>query len=331
MHSFTHCDNIYFLFPSPLLTYCPHCLPFKLPLDITGHSMSDVYGLQEAFISSGRRVCLYDPPGTGWSSQGPAFNGDASDSNPVHSRLISALISQMGEPGPFVFIGSMDGGAERIYKMGLERPDLVRALVPMQYGAPEFASTAVYFNYSQAQAEDFAVISLTPRLSFCDIIRFLGVQWGLVGLFVPSDPNFVPKDRQGEKNFLNLFHEGQWDMQCRILSSQVNNPSFALKPSLWSSNRSLSAHIPVLAIDNPGPDPCTGDGAPSPGTDACNIIRLSKTMNTAFMKSMTTMTINSTFVQCLQGPAVCLDWLGGGTTVPFVASTVIAFLTKIGA
>jgi len=87
----------------------------------------------------------------------------------------------------------------------------------------------------------------------------------------------------------------------------------------------------VLAVDNPGPDPCSGTGLPSPGTDDCNIIRLSKTLNTAFMKSMTTMTANSSFVQCLQGPSVCLDWMGGGTTIPFVTANVIAFLNSIGA
>jgi pimeloyl-ACP methyl ester carboxylesterase len=296
-----------------------------------GHSMSDVYGLQEAFLALGRRVCLYDPPGTGWSALGPGFDAEAGDINPSHSRLIATLLNQMGEKGPFIWIGSMDGGAERIYQLALERPDLVRALVPMQYGNPEFLAASVYFNQTQTQTETLAKLSLSPRLLFCDIIRFLGIQWGLVSLFVPFDPNFVPKERQAEKLFLNLFHEGQWDMQCRILAAQVMNPSLALQPSLWYLNRSLVSHIPVLAIDNPGPDPCQGIGSPLPGSDDCNVLRLTQTMNTAFMKSMTTMTINSTFIQCTVGQLVCKDWMGSGTTIPFVVSNVMTFLNSIGA
>jgi pimeloyl-ACP methyl ester carboxylesterase len=296
-----------------------------------GHSMSDVYGLQEAFNALGRRVCLYDPPGTGWSALGPGFNAEAGDINPSHSRLIATLLNQMGEKGPFIWIGSMDGGAERIYQLALERPDLVRALVPMQYGNPEFLAASVYFNQTQTQTETLAKLSLTPRLLFCDIIRFLGIQWGLVSLFVPFDANFVPKERQAEKLFLNLFHEGQWDMQCRILAAQVMNPSLALQPSLWYLNRSLASHIPVLAIDNPGTDPCEGIGSPLPGSDDCNVLRLAQTMNTAFMKSMTTMTMNSTFIQCIVGQPACIDWMGSGTTIPFVVTNVMTFLNSIGA
>jgi pimeloyl-ACP methyl ester carboxylesterase len=299
-----------------------------------GHSMSDVYGLRLALLAGGRRVCALDPVGTGWSPLGPAFNGEEGDASASHAELLASLLAQAREPGPFVLVGSMDGAAERIYRVALERPALVRALVPMQYsGVGEFAPAAAYFGYSEAQAEATARAALAPRLAFCDAIRFLGVQWGVVGLFAPHSPTFVPQELEGEKNFLNLFHEGQWDMQCRILAAQVRRPSLALAQSLWTSNRSLAAAIPVLAIDNPGPDPCAGGagaGAPPPGSDACAVARLGQSMGTAYMRSMANMTAGSRFMQCADKD-VCADWLGGGSSVPFVARAVLDFMSDIGA
>lgn len=73
------------------------------------------YGLQFALNAAGRRVCTHDPPGTAWS---PPLNAgsDAFYSDQGASALFTrALITAMSEPGPFIMVGTMDGGAARIY------------------------------------------------------------------------------------------------------------------------------------------------------------------------------------------------------------------------
>ena len=302
-----------------------------------GHSSSDAWGLQRLLNAAGRRVCVWDPPGTGWSPRGPAFVADdALGAAPGVSggRLVSALLAALGpaEPGPFVLVGSMDGGAERIYDAALRRPDLVRALVPMQFGVPEFAPRAAYLHLSDAQTKAFVVAALAPRLAFCDVIRFLGVQWGLIPLFTPHSPTYEPAELEQEKLFLNTRHEGQWDMQCRFLAAQVRDPARVLRASLWTTNRSLAAGIPVLALDNPAPDLCPGgDAGPAPGSDDCAIALLGAAMNSAFMASMANLTAGSRFLQCAGGAAVCADWLGEGSNIHWVRDSLLAFLASVGA
>jgi hypothetical protein len=106
-----------------------------------GHSSSDAYGLQFALNAAGRRVCTQDPPGTAWSPLlQPADRVDADAA--ARQR---ALIAATGEEGPFVFIGSMDGGAERIYAFALAHPELTAAIVPMQCACGPAARRRLFF------------------------------------------------------------------------------------------------------------------------------------------------------------------------------------------
>lgn len=287
-----------------------------------GHSSSDTYGLQFALNAAGRRVCTHDPPGTGWSRLSP-------DVQPValpNAELTHSLMAAMGEPGPFVLVGTMDDGAQKIYAFALAHPDNVAALVPMQYGVNEFLASAAYYNWTQQYTAQQATATLRSRLALADAIRFLAVPWGLMSALAPSSPTFVPAGWQAECHFLNLQHEGQWDMQARVLAAQAASPATTvLAPDLWAANRSLASHIPVLAIDNPSPDPC-GDAGAAPGSAACAAAQLQVALNTGFMRAMTTMTPGSVFTTCQGGPAVCADWLGGGSTVPFVTAAILGFL-----
>jgi hypothetical protein len=295
-----------------------------------GHSMSDTFGLQFALNAAGWRTCTADPPGTAWSPlREPADQLDALA--PARTR---ALMRASGERGPFVLLGTMDGGAERIYGLALQFPELVAALVPMQYGPPEFSGYAARAGLAlDAPAVlAYAASQIASRAALCDAIRFVGVPWGLMPLLTPGSPRFVPQGLQDECHFLNLHHEGQWDMQCRVLAAQVRAPATIVRPSLWTSNRTLAGRIPVLAIGNfySSGGVCAASGAA--GED-CEVLRLNTALGLAFMRNMTTMTPRSAFVNgCANdASAVCKDWMGGGATVPFVASAVQAFLAGIGA
>jgi hypothetical protein len=49
------------------------------------------------------------------------------------------------------------------------------------------------------------------------------------------------------------------------------------------------------------------------------------------MRGMANMTAGSRFVQCARGDAQCVDWLGGGSTVPFVRNQLLSWLAGLGA
>ncbi len=291
-----------------------------------GHSMSDAFGLQFALNGAGWRTCTQDPPGTAWSPlRDPA---DQLDANAAARQR--ALIEAMGERGPFVFLASMDGGAERIYQFALRYPALVAALVPMQYsGLPEFSGYAVYHGLApdSPAVVAYAQAQIAPRVGLCDAIRFVGVPWGLMPLLVPSSPRFVPPQLEGECHFLNLFHEGQWDMQCRLLFAQVQAPSTIMQPSLWSSNRSLAQGIPVLAIGNFLSAEGVCPAAMLHGED-CEILKITNTLSLQAMQNMTRMSPGSRFVNICASDAsdACKDWAGGGATVPPVLKETLAFL-----
>jgi len=291
-----------------------------------GHSMSDTWGLQFALNARGRRACSYDPPGTGWSrlEVGADWEDKGGD-----AALTAGLMASMDEPGPFIMLGTQDGGAVRIYSLALVRPDLVAALVPMQLGEGEFYDRALFNNWSPEQAATHAAAVLRSRLSAGDVIRFVGVHWGIVPMAVGSSPRFVPPERQAESHFLNLFHEGQWDMQCRYLAAQVRDPAgTVLQTPLWTSDRSLSPLIPVLALDNTPQDggvAACAQAQYAPDGPDCRLLRFSIARQKAFMTAMTVMSAGSAYRNCegaLGASACAADWLGTGGTLPFVTAAI---------
>ena len=291
-----------------------------------GHSSSDTYGLQFALNAAGRRVCTSDPPGTAWSP----LLASAAPSAAAAAQRMRALMAAMGEPGPFVLVGTMDDGAERIYEFALAYPALVSALVPMQYGIAEFTAKALRSGWDPvgAQAQAYAVAQVRPRLAMCQLITFLGVPWGLMPLLVPRSATFVPADAQDECHFLNLEHEGQWDMQCRYLAAQLSQPRALVAPSAWQSNRSLSASIPVLALANVPRDVCAPAGLAG---EECAVAALGAALNLDFMRNMTSMSAGSVFLNaCAEdGLPVCKEWLGSGASVPFVRDSILAYLGNL--
>jgi hypothetical protein len=270
-----------------------------------GHSSSDVYGLADALAARGRRVCTADPPGTGWTRLGSAA-ADAVDDAP----WALPILAQLGEAPPFTLVGTMDGGAARIYAAALAAPDAVAALVPMQYGPPEMATYAAFKGLDAAAAAAYARTTLAGRLGLCDLYRSLAVGWGLIGAFIPPAPAGYKGDFAA-KNFLNLEHEGQWDAQCRMLAAQVRDPASTLGPDIWTANRSLPPRVRVLALANTPADPCAGGLA----GDGCAFAKYAVAAAADFMRAMATMTPGSNFTDC---GGACDGWLGDGTNVEWV-------------
>ena len=110
-----------------------------------------------------------------------------------------------------------------------------------------------------------------------------------------------------------------------------------LQPDAWAApaTRTLAPHIPVLALNNVPRDPC-GEAQLDAGSDACRLMLFGYAQQRAFMANMTSMTPGGAYAECggAAGGGVaggCSDWLGGGDTLGFVVSEVLAFLARVGA
>ena len=256
-----------------------------------GHSSSDLYGLQFALNDAGRRVCTYDYPGCGASSY--AIGVD-------QPSILAQVTAALGEPGPFILVGTMDGAAERIYAHALAHPDDVAALIPISYGGVgEFPGRQAAYNLTDAEARDYARTTLAGRRAFGNVILALGVQWGLMGIFAGPSGTFVPPEREAEKLFLNLFNDKQWTIQVNILSRQVADPDLVFVPSIWATNRTLAPSIPVIDFFN-RPNmtaQCLAYGY-ALGSADCDALVAQDAAALAFNEAMVAMTAGSELIPC---------------------------------
>lgn len=209
-----------------------------------GHSMSDLWGLRDYLNTNyNRRVCMYDMPGTAWSD--PMI--------PNQPQITHQVIQAMGEPGPFLCIGSMDSGDERCYNYALQYPDNVKAVIPVSFSPyQEFTFYGNFYGLNSAEVTAVAKETLAQRLSAGNAINFFGVSWGVIA-GIATSPAYVPHNLEYESDFLNLYNEKQWSTNCYYLYKGVLNPSGSLSgtsqfvgETVWASNPNLNASIPVI-------------------------------------------------------------------------------------
>ena len=285
-----------------------------------GHSSADLYGLQFALNDLGRRVCTYDYPGCGSSGYAVGTRQPA---------LLDQVVAALGEPGPFLVVGTMDGGAERIYEYALAHPSDVAALLPISYGLGEFPAYQAVRNLSDDDAQSYAAATLAGRRAFGNVILAMGVQWGLMGLFVGPTASFVPADRQAEKLFLNLFTDKQWTTQVNVLASQVADPTIVCAPSLWAANRTLAAHIPVIDFFNrPNMTArCIQYGYAADSVD-CGYLVSEDALSLAFNEAMVSMTANSELIPCddCEGDGA---YLSGNDNLPWLVENIMRTVGNI--
>jgi len=305
-----------------VLAYCTGPRNASLPtffFDVGGggHSSSDLYGLQFALNDLGRRVCTYDYPGCGWS--GYAVSA-------AQPPLVGAIAAALGEPGPFILVGTMDGGPERIYRYALAHPEDVAALVPIDYGPPEFPTYQQARNLSDAAARAYAEQQLRGRLAFGEFIAAVGVQWGLIGLFAPPRPTYVPAELAGEQAFLNAHNEKQWATQVYHLAAQVADLSLAFAPSPYTSDRSLDPAIPVFNLFNRRNHTaaCEAWGYPPSSAD-CAALGVELALAYEFAVATTTITPGSELVVCDD----CSGFLSGDGNLAWAVDNIMRLVGHI--
>ena len=86
---------------------------------LSGFEVGDEnWGNVEPDLAAHARVCSYARPGTGTSDQAVS-----TQSFTTQTEQLSALLTTIGEPGPYVVVGHSFGGAEAVtFSLPLRRP-----------------------------------------------------------------------------------------------------------------------------------------------------------------------------------------------------------------
>ncbi|KAI9021381.1 hypothetical protein DFJ74DRAFT_672729 [Hyaloraphidium curvatum] len=301
-----------------IMAYCagprdPSLPAFFFDIGGGGHSSSDLHGLEQELVGLGRRVCSYDYPGTGWS-------GYATSGSQTGEPIIGQLARAMGEPGPFVLVGTMDGGPERVYDYALREPEMVAGIVVLGYGPGEFPTYAAARGMPHDETVKYAAATLRGRLALGNAILAVGVPLGLMPLLVPHDPDYVPKELEGEKRFLNLLNDKQWATQADYLRRAAENPETQFRPSLWDCNRTLDARIPVLVLaEKPdGEERCRRMGLPPDGAECRYVIKEAE-MAREFLERMAAVVPKGRLALC-EG---CEGFLTGGSNMEWTVREIM--------
>ncbi len=170
---------------------------------------------------------------------------------PSQPLITEQVMAALGETGPFIMIGSMDDGDQRIYKYAQKHRDRVVALVPVVFGpSGEFRLYADFYHQTDAVMIQRAQDELDQRMTSGNLINFFGVQFGFMSLFVPEDIHYVPANRVQESKFLNLFTEKQWTTNVNYIRLERNDPvgSGVASATVWATDVQTATQVPVLGF-----------------------------------------------------------------------------------
>jgi hypothetical protein len=157
---------------------------------------------------------------------GTCHSGYAIGDQPYVTDL---LIKEIGEPGPFIMIGTMDDAPTNIYRYAINNPHDVVALIVISYsgvGTEWKAYQAVnskilshfvpihhrclccwLIDWDRSTTIDYAVTQTSLRISLSEIIQSVVVTWGLMEFMIPPSKYYEPAARIQEQHFLNLVNE----------------------------------------------------------------------------------------------------------------------------
>ena len=189
-----------------------------------GHSMSDLWGLRDELVNvHGRRFCSYDIPGTGWSDPGLSGTGTYPNGGEKDSGgyITDLLMDAMGETGPFVLMGSMDGSPNRAQRFALDHPAQALAFVSVGVSYGEMRQYRDYHNVSDEELLQYARAQYSSRQGGGIGVLLFAIPWGLLSAFVPVSDDYVPQSRAREHLFLNLFNDKQWATNVDFIRYQL--------------------------------------------------------------------------------------------------------------
>ncbi|KAI3642471.1 hypothetical protein MP228_012026 [Amoeboaphelidium protococcarum] len=223
--------------PSPSL---PTVFLFSSP----AHGIVDFYGLQyylSSYNGTDRRVCTFDPPGFGWSTE----VNRGQDSSFEHSYQI---MKTSGESAPWHVVGWGAGGSTVAYLASKHPSDIKSATFLESYPQGiEFDYYGVYQSLDQNQVSAYASSQIVQRLGLSKLIISLAIPWGLMSLFVPiqpQDPNYYPAEKWTELK-VQSWKSKMWMSQLEGLLQQQktapqDDPMVKFAP--------LPSNVPVFGV-----------------------------------------------------------------------------------
>jgi len=181
------------------------------------HGVTDFYCLFESLAALGRRVCIWDKPGLGWS--GPIQSGQDFFSiegmAEAEAQFISALPSD--DRDGLIALG-WGGGGGMVVSYASKNLDKVKGLGFIDVYPPNFEWDPLNPSYQPGAKES----ALASRNTYMEIIRSLGVPTGLMSVFVPPSPNYMPASKVGVQTWTYRTWK-TWTSQAYYML----NPAFA--------------------------------------------------------------------------------------------------------
>jgi len=170
-----------------ILYHCDGPLKSSRPtivIDSDGsHGMMDFWPLQRVFTEQGRRSCIFDKPGIGFSDN---FKKDQVLYN--LSNFYDDMIDGFGERPPYTLL-AWGGAGEVMYEYATRHPDNVASFVfiSVYYDNIEWRQQQAYNNWTAQRTEEYRQTTLQGRDTLFTIIRGFGVPWGLMTFFIPAN------------------------------------------------------------------------------------------------------------------------------------------------
>ncbi|KAI9003335.1 hypothetical protein DFJ74DRAFT_745097 [Hyaloraphidium curvatum] len=233
----------------PLHRYCEgpaSSLP-TIFMDSSGaHGTVDFYPIQTYLVGLGRRVCVYDPPGFGWSGNLLANEFYYYPQSPNAANLhYDSLFEQIGEGGDkklnFLAWG---GGGNPMIRYTRLRPGKVASLglLDVSPDGIEFKAYGAYRNYTPEQVVKYTNLQLMGRTSLANILNSLGMPWGFMSIFVPGESNssyYVPPQYyasfRAQLRKPNAWVQQYWGIQ----DLKRTNPVAAVAPNVFLDSQTL--------------------------------------------------------------------------------------------
>jgi pimeloyl-ACP methyl ester carboxylesterase len=176
------------------------------------HVAADFYGLQDLLALRGRRTCIFDKPGLGWSD----YYYASQNMDPL--TWYHSFLTTIPERPPFILIG-WGGGGPVVWSYSNKHPEMVvglgfldtcvflgfEKLKHIRYGdGIEWRVQQYLKNLTETELLELRAQDISSRNKIFALIRALGVPWGIIEFLLPTDPctnSFLPV----HSPFLSLF------------------------------------------------------------------------------------------------------------------------------
>lgn len=147
------------------------------------HAAADFYGLQDLIADRGRRSCIFDKPGLGWSDY--YYASQNMDEMTWYHQLLTAI----HEKPPFILVG-WGGGGPTIWKYSNLHPEMVAGIGYLDTYGDGIEWRAVQYMKSLTNEEllELRKEDIAGRNRLFALIRALGVPWGIINFLLPTDP-----------------------------------------------------------------------------------------------------------------------------------------------